>query len=168
MAGAAITGGTVTIEGCGTASLQGDVRFANVLEDMGASVVWNEHSITVSGPSDGRLRGMDKDCNDIPDAAMTLAVVALFAEGPTAIRNVYNWRLKETERMKAIVAELGKLGARVEEGRDYCIITPPDQVPWCFALMIFQSICVSTPVTISGYVPKIVYIAGGLSSKTSL
>ena len=66
-----------------------------------------------AGPPREQLRGIDHDCNDIPDAAMTLAVAALFAEGPTAIRNVYNWRVKETERMKAIVTELGKLGAEV-------------------------------------------------------
>ena len=72
-----------------------------------------------------RLRGIDVDMNAMPDAAMTLAVAALFAEGPTAIRNVYNWRVKETERMVAIVTELRKLGATVEEGRDYCVITPP-------------------------------------------
>jgi len=68
---------------------------------------------------------IDHNCNDIPDAAMTLAVAALFAKGETAIRDVYNWRVKETERMKAIVSELTKLGATVEEGRDYCVITPP-------------------------------------------
>jgi 3-phosphoshikimate 1-carboxyvinyltransferase len=93
IAGAAITGGTVTVRGCGSESVQGDVAFAN--------------------------------CGEIPDAAMTLAVAALFAEGPTTIRNVYSWRLKETERMKAIVAECTKLGATVEEFRDYCIIHPP-------------------------------------------
>ena len=71
---------------------------------------------SAAGPPRDQLRGIDHDCNDIPDAAMTLAVAALFAEGPTAIRNVYNWRVKETERMKAIVTELGKLGAEV--GRD--------------------------------------------------
>jgi len=66
-----------------------------------------------AGPERGQLKGIDHDCNDIPDAAMTLAVAALFADGPTAIRNVYNWRVKETERMVAIVTELRKLGAQV-------------------------------------------------------
>lgn len=125
LAGATITGGTVTVEGCGSESLQGDVRFAEVMELMGAKVEWSPYSITISGPPRGQLKAIDHNCNDIPDAAMTLAVAALFANGQTAIRDVYNWRVKETERMKAIVAELTKLGATVEEGRDYCVITPP-------------------------------------------
>ena len=127
LAGAAITGGTVTVEGCGSDSLQGDVRFADVMGLMGATVTWAPNSVTVTGPGahGGRLKGIDVDLNAMPDAAMTLAVAALFADGPTAIRNVYNWRVKETERMVAIVTELRKLGATVEEGRDYCVITPP-------------------------------------------
>lgn len=127
LAGATITGGTVTVEGCGSESLQGDVRFASVMEQMGSKVEWHPNKITITGPtaSGARLTGIDVDCNDIPDAAMTLAVVALFADGPTTIRNVYNWRLKETERMVAICTELRKLGAEVTEGRDYCHIVPP-------------------------------------------
>ena len=70
------------------------------------------HLTLTAGPEPGQLKGVDHDCNDIPDAAMTLAVAALFADGPTAIRNVYNWRVKETERMVAIVTELRKLGAQ--------------------------------------------------------
>jgi 3-phosphoshikimate 1-carboxyvinyltransferase len=128
LAGGAIVGGPVTVHGCGKDSIQGDVEFATVLESMGATVEWGPTSITVSRPKDKPLRGVDVSCQDIPDAAMTLAVVALFAEGPTAIRDVYNWRVKETERMKAIVTELTKLGATVEEGRDYCIITPPEKL----------------------------------------
>ena len=126
LAAAAISGGPVTVRGCGTTSVQGDVRFAKVLEMMGAEVLWTDNSITCKGS--GKLKGVDVDCGDIPDAAMSLATTALFAEGPTAIRNVYNWRVKETERMKAIVTELRKLGAEVEEGRDYCVITPPSKV----------------------------------------
>ena len=125
IAGAAITGGTVTVRGCGSESVQGDVAFANVMEQMGAKVTWAPESITVTRDPDMKLHGVDVDCGKIPDAAMTLAVAALFAEGPTTIRNVYSWRLKETERMKAIVAECTKLGATVEEFRDYCIIHPP-------------------------------------------
>ena len=117
LAGAAITGGSVTVIGCGSKSVQGDVRFVDCLESMGATVTWNDDSITVTRPSSTPLKGGDFDCLKIPDAAMTLAVVALFAEGTTTIRNVYSWRLKETERMKAIVCELGKLGAEVEEYR---------------------------------------------------
>ena len=125
IAGAAITGGTVTVRGCGSASVQGDIAFANVMEQMGATVTWEPDSITVTRDPSVQLKGVDVDCGEIPDAAMTLAVAALFAEGSTTIRNVYSWRLKETERMKAIVAECTKLGATVEEFRDYCIIHPP-------------------------------------------
>lgn len=125
LAGAAITGGTVTVRGCGSASVQGDVAFANVLEKMGAKVDFQPESITVTRDPSVQLKGVDVDCGKIPDAAMTLAAVALFADGPTTIRNVYSWRLKETERMKAIVAECTKLGATVEEFNDYCIIHPP-------------------------------------------
>ena len=125
IAGAAITGGTVTVRGCGSESVQGDVAFANVMEQMGATVTWAPESITVTRDPATKLKGVDVDCGKIPDAAMTLAVAALFADGPTTIRNVYSWRLKETERMKAIVAECTKLGAKVEEFEDYCIIHPP-------------------------------------------
>ncbi|XP_050385303.1 3-phosphoshikimate 1-carboxyvinyltransferase 2 [Argentina anserina] len=133
LAGAAVTGGTVTVEGCGTSSLQGDVKFAEVLEKMGAEVTWTENSVTVTGPqrhSFGRkhLKAVDVNMNKMPDVAMTLAVVALFADGPTAIRDVASWRVKETERMIAICTELRKLGATVEEGPDYCIITPPEKL----------------------------------------
>lgn len=128
IAGAAITGGTVTVRGCGSESVQGDVAFANVMEEMGATVTWAPESITVTRDPNTKLKGVDVDCGKIPDAAMTLAVAALFAEGPTTIRNVYSWRLKETERMKAIVAECTKLGAEVEEFRDYCVIHPPAKI----------------------------------------
>ncbi|KAF6000404.1 hypothetical protein F1559_000841 [Cyanidiococcus yangmingshanensis] len=125
LAGAAITGGDVQVHGCGSASVQGDVRFAHILEQMGATVTWSPNAIRVRRDPNRMLRGVDVDCGDIPDAAMTLAVVALFAQGRTVIRNVYNWRVKETERMQAIVTELRKLGATVQEGHDFCIIDPP-------------------------------------------
>lgn len=133
LAGAAVTGGTITVIGCGTSSLQGDVKFAEVLEKMGAKVTWTENSVTVTGPprdSSGRkvLQGIDVNMNKMPDVAMTLAVVALYANGPTAIRDVASWRVKETERMIAICTELRKLGATVEEGPDYCVITPPEKL----------------------------------------
>mmetsp|Transcript_12577 Transcript_12577/g.43668 ORF Transcript_12577/g.43668 Transcript_12577/m.43668 type:complete len:152 (+) Transcript_12577:2-457(+) len=91
---------------------------------MGATVEMGPRSITVTGPG-GLLKAIDEDCEDIPDAAMTLAVCALFADGKTTIRNVGSWRVKETERMVAICTELRKLGADVFEGEDYCVITPP-------------------------------------------
>lgn len=128
LAGAAITGGPVTVEGCGADSIQGDIQFARVLEQMGARVEWTQNSITVSRDRGVTLKGVDVDCGDIPDAAMSLATTALFAQGETKIRNVYNWRVKETERMKAIVTELRKLGADVEEGRDYCVVRPSPSV----------------------------------------
>ena len=125
LAGAAITGGPVTVKGCGTESLQGDSRFAEVLEKMGTNVKWSEREITVSGSS---LNGIDVDMNMMPDAAMTLAVAALFASGQTTIRNIRNWRVKETERLKAVSTELRKLGAEVEEGEDYLVINPPEKI----------------------------------------
>ena len=125
LAGAAITGGPVTVKGCGTESLQGDSRFAEVLEKMGANVEWGEREISVSRSS---LNGIDVDMNMMPDAAMTLAVTALFASGQTAIHNIHNWRVKETERLKAVSTELRKLGAEVEEGEDYLVIIPPKKI----------------------------------------
>ena len=125
LAGAAITGGSVTVKGCGTESIQGDSRFAAVLEQMGAKVDWGARQVKLTGST---LNGIDVDMNQMPDAAMTLAVTALFASGPTAIRNIYNWRVKETERLKAVSTELRKLGAEVEEGQDYLVIHPPTRV----------------------------------------
>ena len=125
LAGAAITGGSVTVKGCGTESIQGDSRFAEVLEQMGAKVDWGARQVKLTGST---LNGIDVDMNQMPDAAMTLAVTALFASGPTAIRNIYNWRVKETERLKAVSTELRKLGAEVEEGQDYLVIYPPTRV----------------------------------------
>ena len=125
LAGAAITGGSVTVKGCGTESIQGDSRFAAVLEQMGAKVDWGARQVKLTGST---LNGIDVDMNQMPDAAMTLAVTALFASGPTAIRNIYNWRVKETERLKAVSTELRKLGALVEEGHDYLVIHPPTRI----------------------------------------
>ena len=125
LAGAAITGGSVTVKGCGTESIQGDSRFAEVLEQMGAKVDWGARQVKLTG---SKLNGIDVDMNQMPDAAMTLAVTALFASGPTAIRNIYNWRVKETERLQAVSTELRKLGAVVEEGHDYLVIHPPIRV----------------------------------------
>lgn len=122
LAGGAITGGPVTVYGCGSESVQGDARFARVLEKMGAKVTYTSNSITVSRDMSTPLVGIDEDCGDIPDVAMTLAMVGIFAQGSTKIRNVYNWRVKETERMVAMVTELTKLGVEVEEGRDYLVV----------------------------------------------
>ena len=125
LAAAAIKGGTVCVHGIGKASIQGDVRFAEVLAAMGAQVTMEDTCVTVSGRP---LTGVDMDMNHIPDAAMTIATTALFASSPTTIRNVYNWRVKETDRLHAMATELQKVGARVEEGRDYIKIWPAEQL----------------------------------------
>ncbi len=123
LAAGAIGGGPVRVTGVGRASVQGDVRFTEVLRTMGATVTLGEDWIEVRGRRP--LQPIDADLNAIPDAAMTAAVLALFAEGPSVIRNVANWRVKETDRLAAMAAELRKLGAAVEEGADYLRILPP-------------------------------------------
>ena len=125
LAAAAIKGGTVRVNGVGSDSVQGDVRIADVLEQMGAVVRRGSDWIEVSR---GELHGVDLDLNSIPDAAMTVATTALFAQGKTTIRNVYNWRIKETDRLAAMATELRKVGAEVEEGRDSLEITPPAHI----------------------------------------
>ena len=124
LAGATITGGKVKVIGCGTDSLQGDTKFADTMGLMGAKVEWGKNDVTVTGPG-GKLKAIDVNMNAMPDAAMTLAVAALYADGVTTIRDVASWRVKETERMIAICTELRKLGCDVFEGEDYCVITPP-------------------------------------------
>jgi 3-phosphoshikimate 1-carboxyvinyltransferase len=125
LAAAAIKGGTVKVTGIGKQSVQGDVAFANVLEKMGAKVEWADDYIAVTR---GELHAVDMDFNHIPDAAMTIATTALFADGTTTLRNIYNWRVKETDRLYAMATELRKVGAEVEEGEDYLTITPPKQL----------------------------------------
>lgn len=127
LGGAALTGRSVRVRGCGSDSLQGDARFAEVLERMGATVTWESGAITVTGPS-GPLQGIDADLVSMPDAAMTLAVVALFAQGPTTLRGIANWRVKETDRMAAVSTELEKLGARTEVGEDHLVVHPPERL----------------------------------------
>ncbi len=122
LAAGAIAGGPVRVQGVGRGSIQGDVRFVEVLEKMGANVTLGEDWIEASG--NGRLRAFDLDLNHIPDAAMTAAVAALFADGPCAIRNIASWRVKETDRISAMATELRKLGATVEAGEDYLRVVP--------------------------------------------
>jgi 3-phosphoshikimate 1-carboxyvinyltransferase len=122
LAAGALGGGPVRVEGVGRSSIQGDVRFTEVLERMGATVTLHEDAIEVSGGK--KLIAIDMDMNHIPDAAMTAAVLALFADGPSTIRNVASWRVKETDRLAAMATELRKLGADVEEGRDFLKIVP--------------------------------------------
>ncbi|QGX62007.1 3-phosphoshikimate 1-carboxyvinyltransferase [Alteromonas mediterranea] len=155
LAAGAIKGGTVRVTGIGQNSIQGDIRFADVLEAMGAKVVWNDEYVEVTGAP---LKGVNMDMNHIPDAAMTIATTALFAEGPTTMTNIYNWRVKETDRLAAMAAELQKLGAKVEEGHDYITVWPTDslkhaeidtyndhRIAMCFSLVALSD----TPVTIN-------------------
>ncbi|MBJ2128319.1 3-phosphoshikimate 1-carboxyvinyltransferase [Alteromonas sp. IB21] len=155
LAAGAIKGGTVRVTGIGQNSIQGDIRFADVLEAMGANVVWNDEYVEITGAP---LKGVDMDMNHIPDAAMTIATTALFAEGPTTITNIYNWRVKETDRLAAMATELQKLGAKVEEGHDYITVWPTDslkhaeidtyndhRIAMCFSLVALSD----TPVTIN-------------------
>ncbi|PXY91588.1 3-phosphoshikimate 1-carboxyvinyltransferase [Gilliamella apis] len=154
LAAAAIKGGTVRVTGVGKKSLQGDTQFAHVLEKMGAKITWADDYIECTR---GELNGVDMDMNHIPDAAMTIATTALFADGTTTIRNIYNWRVKETDRLSAMANELRKVGATVEEGEDYITITPPaklnhaeiktyndHRMAMCFSLVALSD----TPVTI--------------------
>lgn len=124
----AIAGGPVRVDGVGTGSVQGDVRFADALEAMGAVITRSDHWVEASAPAAGRLRGIDLDVNHIPDAAMTLAVVALFADGPTTLRNIGSWRVKETDRIAAMATELQRVGATVEEGADWLRVHPPSRL----------------------------------------
>ncbi len=155
LAAGAIKGGEITVHGVGRLSVQGDKHFADVLEKMGAVVTWHDESITVSAQA---LTAVDLDMNHIPDAAMTIATTALFAKGTTTIRNIYNWRVKETDRLTAMATELRKVGADVIEGEDYISITPPTvlkhaeidtyndhRVAMCFSLVALSE----TPVTIN-------------------
>lgn len=125
LAAGSVRGDGVTVYGIGTDSVQGDVAFADVLEQMGARIERTADSI-IARP--GSLRGIDVDLNHIPDAAMTIATLALFADGPTHIRNVANWRVKETDRLAAMATELRKVGATIDEGPDYLSIAPPNKL----------------------------------------
>ncbi|SFN60748.1 3-phosphoshikimate 1-carboxyvinyltransferase [Xenorhabdus japonica] len=154
LAAAAIKGGIVRVTGIGRNSLQGDAKFANVLEQMGATIRWGDDFVECER---GTLTGVDMDMNAIPDAAMTIATTALFAQGETIIRNIYNWRVKETDRLNAMATELRKIGAEVEEGHDYIRVCPPEKLNYaeietyndhriamCFSLVALSD----TPVTI--------------------
>lgn len=154
LAAGAISGRGVTVNGIGARSIQGDVAFAHVLARMGARVDINLDNITVRPAP---LTALDIDLNHIPDAAMTAAVMALFARGRTVIRNIANWRVKETDRLAAMATELRKFGAQVDEGDDYIAIEPPPalqpatvatygdhRMAMCFSLLALGGV----PVTI--------------------
>ena len=120
----ALGGGPLRVEGVGCHSVQGDVRFVDALKAMGARIELGDNWIEASAPENGRLQAIELDCNAIPDAAMTLAPMALFAEGTTRLSNIASWRVKETDRIAAMATELRKLGATVEEGSDFISVTP--------------------------------------------
>ncbi|HWK69854.1 MAG TPA: 3-phosphoshikimate 1-carboxyvinyltransferase [Burkholderiaceae bacterium] len=162
MALGAIGGGPVHIQGAGSDSIQGDMEFADVVQEMGATVVRRPDSIEVSGPrvAEGeKLKAFDRDFNLIPDAAMTAAALAMYADGPCMLRNIGSWRVKETDRIHAMHTELQKLGAQVESGPDWLRVTPIASSAWrpasietyddhrmamCFSLAAFGPV----PVTI--------------------
>ncbi len=140
LAAGAVGSGPVRVLGMNRYSIQGDVNFTSPLglqpnqslvdpkqlTYMGANISWGNNWTECSAPPSGtKLKAIDYDCNHIPDAAMTLAVLALFAEGTTTLRNIASWRVKETDRIAAMATELRKVGAVVEEGADYIKITPP-------------------------------------------
>ena len=114
----------LTIEGVSSNSIQGDIKFADEIVKMGANIEYGANHVLVKRAK-GKLKAIDLDCNHIPDAAMTLAILALFADGTTTLRNIASWRVKETDRISAMATELRKVGASVEEGNDYIKITPP-------------------------------------------
>ncbi|TBR44809.1 3-phosphoshikimate 1-carboxyvinyltransferase [Marinomonas agarivorans] len=149
LAAAAIAGGAIKVHGVGSESVQGDIKFADVLAKMGVKI---EYGPTWIKAEKAQLNGVDLDMNHIPDAAMTIATTALFAKGPTTIRNIYNWRVKETDRLSAMATELKKLGAQVEEGEDFITVQPLDtvqhvaidtyndhRIAMCFSLVAFSS-----------------------------
>jgi len=127
LAAAALTGGRVRVEGLGRGSLQGDVRFADVLEQMGAQVRWEEGSIEVTGPE--RLRGIDVDLNAMSDTAPTLAALGPFADAPVRLRNIAHVRWQESDRLHAVATELARLGVEVEELEDGLRVHPSRVVP---------------------------------------
>jgi 3-phosphoshikimate 1-carboxyvinyltransferase len=162
LAAGAIAGGPVRVQGVGRASVQGDVRFCEVLEKMGAKVTMGEDWIEAGRDGSGaKLRAFDLDLNHIPDAAMTAAVMALFADGPCTLRNIASWRVKETDRIAAMATELRKLGATVEAGNDFLRVVPPQssilnpavtidtyddhRIAMCFSLVSLAGV----PVTIN-------------------
>jgi 3-phosphoshikimate 1-carboxyvinyltransferase len=147
--------GDIEVKGIGKNSIQGDVKFTEALALMGAKIQTLEASIKVSKVT--TLQAINLDCNHIPDAAMTLAVLALFANGTTKLHNIGSWRVKETDRIKAMATELKKLGAAVVEGEDFIEITPPlhikenveidtyddHRIAMCFSLVSLKNIAIT-------------------------
>jgi 3-phosphoshikimate 1-carboxyvinyltransferase len=128
LAAGAIGHGPVRVEGVGRSSLQGDVQFAAALARMGAEISFGANWIECRLGCADRLHALELDCNHIPDAAMTLAILALFADGTTTLSNIGSWRVKETDRIAAMATELRKVGATVEEGADFIRVSPPGKL----------------------------------------
>ncbi|QJC37809.1 3-phosphoshikimate 1-carboxyvinyltransferase [Enterobacteriaceae endosymbiont of Donacia bicoloricornis] len=145
LSAAAIKGGTVRLENLNKNSIQGDIRYINILKKMGAIINYGKNYISCTKNT---LKSINMDLNDIPDVAMTLAVTSLFAKGTTTIKNIYNWKVKETDRLQAMSTELKKTGAKIITGNDYITIFPPKyinkviietyndhRIAMCFALL---------------------------------
>jgi len=145
------------IEGMGRASIQGDVAFVAAAQAMGARAIWGNHWVEVSR-GEWPLRAVDLDCNHMPDAAMTLAVMALYATGTTRLTNIGSWRVKETDRIAAMAAELRKVGAEVAEGPDWITVSPPQtwraasvhtyddhRIAMCLSLAAFNPVAGAKP-----------------------
>lgn len=178
----AIGGGPVRVEGVGAQSIQGDVAFADVIQAMGAQVRREAASIEVTGinvAAGQRLKAFDTDFNLIPDAAMTAAALALYADGPCTLRNIASWRVKETDRIHAMATELGKLGARVESGPDWLRVYPVEPGQWqdaaidtyddhriamCFSLAAFgqSNVRIMDPDCVSKTFPTYFDVLSGL------
>ncbi len=175
-------GGPVRVEGVGQASIQGDVRFVDTLRAMGARVEIGANWITATAsPAVARarkLRAIDADFNHIPDAAMTVAMLALFADGVSMLRNIGSWRVKETDRIAAMATELRKVGAQVDEGADWLKITPPTallpatidtyddhRIAMCFALIALGGVKVriNDPNCVAKTFPDYFSVLAGIS-----
>ncbi len=181
LAAGAITGGPVTVRGVGAQSIQGDVKFADALAAMGANIKMEAASITASRAAGQRLKAIDADFNHIPDAAMTIAMLALFADGTTRIRNIASWRVKETDRIAAMATELRKVGAIVEEGADYIAVTPPSQLipnavidtyddhrmAMCFSLVALGGVpvTINDPKCVGKTFPDYFNVFGGITER---
>jgi 3-phosphoshikimate 1-carboxyvinyltransferase len=177
-------GGPVRVEGVGRASIQGDVRFADALGAMGAKIDmgdnWVEAGASEAAARTGKLKAIDADVNHIPDAAMTLAVAALFADGISTLRNIASWRVKETDRIAAMATELRKLGATVEAGGDWIRITPPaalksatidtyddHRMAMCFSLAALGGVTVriNDPQCVAKTFPEYFAVLAGISER---
>ena len=177
-------GGLLRVEGVGKGSVQGDVRFVEAMQAMGAQIEMGENWIEVHAREavrqGGKLKAFDADFNHIPDAAMTLAVAALFADGPCTLRNIASWRVKETDRIAAMATELRKLGALAEEGSDWLRITPPaalrpaiidtyddHRMAMCFSLAALGGVAVriNDPGCVAKTFPEYFRVLEGISKR---